>query len=158
VDRLPFGPCARPVARRRTGRGRPTGDSLGHVLGWGRTHHATQAGIVAAILAAGTTLIFVGPASAQQSDGPNCSDFPTQIDIANSIFPPDLDPTDLDANDDGVGCEANPSPPVPYDLTVFPPVALEPEPEPEPEPQPQPEPQPAATPAQPVTAEPDFTG
>ena len=89
-----------------------------------------KAAVVAAVLAAGTTLIYVGPASAQQADGPNCDDFPTQIDIANSIFPPDLDPTDLDANDDGVGCEANPGPPVPYDLTVFPPVGIEPEPEP----------------------------
>ena len=120
-----------------------------------------KAGIVAAILAAGTTLIYVGPASAQQADGPNCDDFPTQIDIPNSILG-DLDPTDLDANDDGVGCEDNPGPPVAYDLTVFPPVAIEPEPGPEPEPQPEPAPQPAperaAPPANAVTAEPDFTG
>jgi outer membrane biosynthesis protein TonB len=123
-----------------------------------------KAGIVAAVLAAATTLIYVGPASAQQTDGPNCDDFPTQIDIPNSILG-DLDPTDLDSDDDGVGCEANPGPPKAYDLTKVPPVALEPEPEPEPEPQPEPQPaptpEPEATPAQPaapVTAEPDFTG
>jgi outer membrane biosynthesis protein TonB len=120
-----------------------------------------KAGIVAAVLSAGTMLICVGPAGAQQSDGPNCEDFPTQIDIPNSILG-DLDPTDLDANDDGVGCESNAGPPKAYDLTKVPPVAREPEPEPEPEPQPEPQPaptpEPAATPAQPVTAEPDFTG
>ena len=66
------------------------------------------------------------------------------------------------ANDDGVGCEANPGPPVPYDLTVSPPVAIEPEPAPEPQPEPEPQaaptPEPGAVPAQPVPAEPDFTG
>jgi hypothetical protein len=109
-------------------------------------------------------VVYVGPASAQ-TDGPNCDQFPTQIDIDNSIFPPDLDPTDLDSDDDGVGCEARPEPPTAYDLTKNPPVALEPEPEPEPPstvelPQPPPAtatlgPAPAA---EPVTAEPDFTG
>jgi hypothetical protein len=122
-----------------------------------------KAGVVAAVLAAATTLIYVGPASAQ-TDGPNCDDFATQIDIGNSIFPDDLDPTDLDSDDDGVGCEANPGPPVAYDLTVFPPVALEPEPEPEPPAVEPPPPPPATTApgpapaAEPVTAEPDFTG
>jgi hypothetical protein len=122
-----------------------------------------KAGVVAAALAVGTTFVYVGPASAQQSDGPNCSDFPTQIDIPNSILG-DLDPTDLDENDDGVGCESNPGPPVPYDLTKVPPVALEPEPEPPApaEPAPAPEPPPAtataAPPAEAVPAEPDFTG
>jgi hypothetical protein len=120
-----------------------------------------KAGVVAAVLAAATTLIYVGPASAQ-TDGPNCDDFPTQVDIPNSILG-DLDPTDLDSDDDGVGCEANPGPPVAYDLTVFPPVAIQPEPEPEPEPQPEPQPAPTTEPgpapaAEPVTAEPDFTG
>jgi hypothetical protein len=122
-----------------------------------------KAGIVAAVLAAATTLIYVGPASGQQADGPNCSDFPTQIDIPNSILG-DLDPTDLDENDNGVGCEARPAPPKAYDLTKNPPVLLEPEPEPEPPaPAESAEPPPATTtkpaaPAQPVTAAPDFTG
>ena len=96
-----------------------------------------KAGVVAAILAAGTTLIYVGPASAQQADGPNCDD---------------------------CRLRGKPGPPVPYDLTVFPPVAIEPEPEPQPEPEPRQEPQPVPTPeheapaAQPVAAEPDFIG
>jgi hypothetical protein len=120
-----------------------------------------KAGVVAAVLAAAATLIYVGPASAQQSDGPNCDDFPTQIDIPNSILG-DLDPTDLDADDDGVGCEDNAGPPTAYDLTVFPPAPIQPEPEPEPQPQPEPEPaptpEPPASPATPVQEDPDFTG
>jgi hypothetical protein len=121
-----------------------------------------KAGVVAAALAVGTTFVYVGPASAQQSDGPNCSDFPTQIDIPNSILG-DLDPTDLDENNNGVGCEARPGPPKAYDLTKNPPVLLEPEPEPEPPAPAEPAPPPAPTtepaaPAQPVTAAPDFTG
>jgi hypothetical protein len=89
-----------------------------------------KAGVVVAALAAGTTLMYGGPASAQQV-GPDCSDFPTQIDIPNSIFPFNLDPTDLDSDNDGVGCEANPGPPVPYNLLLFPllpPVAIGDEP------------------------------
>jgi len=119
----------------------------------------SRQGVVASALAVGTTFVHVGPASAQQSDGPNCDDFPTQVDIPNSILG-DLDPTDLDENDNGVGCEANPGPPRAYDLTQNPPVLLEPEPEPEPPPVEQPpatEPGPAPA-AEPVTAEPDFTG
>jgi hypothetical protein len=121
-----------------------------------------QAGVAAAVLAAATTFIYIGPASAQ-TDAVDCEHVPTQIDIPNSILG-DLDPTDLDANDNGVGCEANPGPPRAYDLTKNPPVLLEAEPEPEPPPPAQPAPppaptsEPAATPAQPVEAEPDFTG
>jgi hypothetical protein len=117
-----------------------------------------KAGVVAAVLVAATTLIYVGPASAQ-TDGVDCEHLPTQIDIPNSILG-DLDPTDLDANDNGVGCEDTPGPPKAYDLTKNPPVLLEPEPpavEPA-EPAPTtaaPGPAPAA---EPVTAEPDFTG
>jgi hypothetical protein len=113
-------------------------------MGGGQTH-ANQGWRRCCRLAAATTLIYVGPASAQQADGPNCDDFPTQIDIPDSIFPPDLDSTDLDS-DDGVGCESNPGPPVPYDLTVFPPAKIEPEPEPQPEPETQPEPAPQPAP------------
>jgi hypothetical protein len=77
----------------------------------------------------------------------------------------DLDPTDLDANDNGVGCEDNPGPPKAYDLTKNPPVLLEPEPQPEPPAETPPPPPPATTAdpgpapaAEPVPAEPDFTG
>jgi hypothetical protein len=123
-----------------------------------------KAGVVAAALAVGTTFVYVGPASAQQSDGVDCEHVPTQIDIPNSILG-DLDPTDLDANDNGVGCEDNAPPPRAYDLTKNPPVLLEPEPEPEPPAETLPPPPPATTAepgpapaAEPVTAEPDFTG
>jgi hypothetical protein len=93
----------------------------------------------------------------------DCEHVPTQIDIPNSILG-DLDPTDLDGNDNGVGCEDSAAPPKAYDLTKNPPVLLEPEPEPEPPPVEQPAPPPAPTtesaapPAEPVTAEPDSTG
>jgi hypothetical protein len=68
-----------------------------------------KAGVVAAAPAEGTTFVYVGPASAQ-TDGVDCEHLPTQIDIPNSILG-DLDPTDLDANDNGVGCEDRPGPP-----------------------------------------------
>lgn len=129
-----------------------------------------KAGIVAAALAGATVFVYAGPASAQ-GDGPNCSDLGTQVDIPNSIFPDDLDPTDLDSNDDGLGCEAEAGPPKAYDFTQSPPVVIEPEPEPEPQPQPQPQPEPqpeakpetkpaalTAAPAKPVRANPTFTG
>jgi hypothetical protein len=129
----------------------------------GKDKPCEKAGVVAAVLAAATTLMYVGPASAQ-TDGVDCEHVPTQIDIPNSILG-DLDPTDLDGNDNGVGCEDNPGPPKAYGLTKNPPVLLQPEPEPEPPPVEQPPPpaaptiEPGAAPAaEPVTAEPDFTG
>jgi hypothetical protein len=74
-----------------------------------------RAGVVAAALAVGTTFVYVGPAFAQ-TDGVNCDDVPTQIDITNSILG-DLDPIDLDENDNGGGLRGKPGPPKAYDLT-----------------------------------------
>jgi hypothetical protein len=79
---------------------------------------------VAAVVVAGTAFVCVAPASAQQTPLPTCADFPTQIDMENSVFPPTLDPSVFDPDDDGVGCEENPGPPVPYDVRVFPPAAI----------------------------------
>jgi hypothetical protein len=129
-----------------------------------------KAGIVVAALAAAMTFAFVGSASAQGNeaqqsgechasydpcvpiasdvdcksgggDGPAYIDYPVQV-IGEDVY-------DLDREGTGIGCEneTGSGPPRP-----------QPEPEPEPEPEPQPEPEPAAAPAQPVTAEPDFTG
>jgi hypothetical protein len=113
-----------------------------------------KTGIVAAVLAAGTTFILRRAGFGSAGRWTELRRFPTQIDIPNSILG-DLDPTDLDENDNGVGCEARPAPPRAYDLTKNPPVLLEPEPEPPP---PAPATEPGAAPAEPVTAEIDFTG
>jgi hypothetical protein len=77
---------------------------------------------VAAVVAAGTTFVCVAPASAQQT-GTTCSDFPTQIDMERSV-PPNPDPSVLDPDGDGVGCEENPGPPAAYNLFVFPPLRI----------------------------------
>jgi hypothetical protein len=78
---------------------------------------------VAAVVAAGTTFVCVAPASAQEVE-PTCSDFPTQIDMENSIFPPTLDASVFDPDADGVGCEENPAPPVAYNAVVVPPARV----------------------------------
>jgi hypothetical protein len=44
-------------------------------------------------------------------DGRNCSDFSSQIKIVNGY-----DPDNLDTDNDGVGCEMLPGPPVAMDL------------------------------------------
>jgi hypothetical protein len=129
-----------------------------------------KAGIVAAVLMAAVTFALAGSGSAQGSetqasdgchvsyvpcvpiatdvdcasgegDGPVFIDYPVQV-IGDDVY-------DLDRGDTGIGCEneTGTGPPRP-----------QPEPEPEPEPQPAPTPEPSATPAQPVQAEPDFTG
>jgi hypothetical protein len=120
-----------------------------------------QAGVAAAVLLARPRPSVSVRLRLGSRDGPNCDDFPTQIDIPNSILG-DLDPTDLDAEDDGVGCEDNAGPPTAYDLTAFPPAPIQPEPEPDPQPQPEPKPaptpEPQASPATPVQEDPDFTG
>src|SRR5215471_14896846 len=81
---------------------------------------------MATVMAVGTTFVYVAPASAQQGPPPTCSDFPTQVDMANSILPSlfPFDPAVLDPDGDGIGCEDNPGPPVPYNMVDFPPIPI----------------------------------
>ena len=78
---------------------------------------------VAAVVAAGTMVVCMAPATAQQQPALTCADFPTQVIMIQTVFPNDFDTSVLDPDGDGLGCEDNPEPPDGYNALVFPPVA-----------------------------------
>jgi len=64
-------------------------------------------------LSAAAAVIILGASSAvaTPSDSLNCDDFETPVVISNGY-----DPSNLDADGDGIGCEGNPGAPVRTDL------------------------------------------
>lgn len=74
-----------------------------------KVKHLLATGGVAAILAlSGASVASATPTS---PDTWNCSDFKTQVKIVNGY-----DPSHLDNDNDGIGCNDNPGPPLAYDL------------------------------------------
>lgn len=71
--------------------------------------------LLAAALAVGCGVAFVGPAAAV--DDQNCSDFPSQAAAQQHLREDPSDPDNLDGNNDGVACEDNPAP---YDTVPVP--------------------------------------
>lgn len=65
------------------------------------------------LAAAGITalLCLAGAGTASAADDRDCSDFASPVVIVN-----DFDPLNLDADNDGIGCESNPGTPVTTDL------------------------------------------
>lgn len=64
-----------------------------------------------AVSAAAVAALSVSAPLAAAADDLDCSDFASPVVITN-----DYDPFDLDADNDGVGCEGNPGTPVTTDL------------------------------------------
>lgn len=65
-------------------------------------------GVAAVLALSGASAAFADPTS---PDTWNCSDFRTQVKIVGGY-----DPSHLDNNNDGIGCNENPAPPTAYDL------------------------------------------